>query len=438
MSQSSRSLPKPLQIANTGSLLIDRLLAPVNHLLASFIRGVKSDPDAPFDDFAFVRTGVMRVLSQSASGRDFLQLLHDIHGERLPRSTFFDSLHSQRRSQILGELNTQLSLRLVDQLPDLLAGFPALAKYQIFAIDGHHIAHAVHADRDENEEYVSANSLYVLNLHNGVLANLGAVQGEGVRRHEMPVFRGLVVDWLVKHADRRGISPILVVDPAFVDNAFWARMVAAGPQGALFIMRTKSNMKPIVWGDRPWDKADDINQGVLADETVSFDGRSRMRRIRYVDPESGQEYEFLTTVMDLEPGLIALLYLRRWRIEKVFDTSKNKFEETKAWATGSVAQRIQAHFVALAHNLLALLRQQLDREHGIREEKVEQKQKEALAKRRTRAAAAGRAVAKFHEKLPAVVQQTSQFVRALRNGILTSISWADSLDLFRRAMKCYL
>src|ERR1019366_6059903 len=105
----------------------------------------------------------------------------------------------------------------------------------------------------------------------------------------------------------------------------------------------------------------------------------QMRLIQYADPETGICYQFLTTDMELRPGVIAWLYLLRWRIEKVFDTSKNKLEETKAWATGEVARQIQGHFLALTHNLLVLLRGFLASDFGIREEKLEDKRSRHLA-----------------------------------------------------------
>ena len=83
----------------------------------------------------------------------------------------------------------------------------------------------------------------------------------------------------------------------------------------------------------------------------------------------------------------------RWRIGKVFDTGRNKLEETKGWATGEVAQDIRTHFFALTHNLLVLLRRQLEVTTGIREEKVETKRRKALKKREIKARESGRKVA---------------------------------------------
>jgi len=416
--------------------LLDQVLSPAVHTLDNYIRGVYRD--GPLDDFRFVRLGVCRVLSQAASGRDFLQMADDVLGEPVARSSFFDSLHCTRRLRMLAMLNAELVMRNKSSTNDLLAGFPELGDVPVFAVDGHHVEHAVHSPDDHKGEKVSSNNLYLLCLHTALLWNLGAVQGDGSHGHEMPVFRQRVIHWLPQWRVRKGRpAPIFVGDPAFVDKAFWTRM-AIGDTRARFITRTKANMKPIVYGSRRWNPEKVVNQGVTADVIVGFDGAVTMRMVRYTDPETATEYEFLTSVEDLDPGLIALLYLTRWRIEKVFDTTKNKLEETKSWAVGETAQEIRAHFVALTHNLLVLLRAELERGHGVREEKVERKRNAQTIRREQRAKKAGRKVAEVQRRLPAVVQLTAQYIRAVRNGILNGTRWIRALAQLHAATKSYL
>ena len=431
-----RAAPLSSSQLHSNPRLLDQVLAPAVHLLGNYVRGVYRE--GPLDDFRFVRLGICRVLSQAASGRDFIQMAREVLGEEVARASFFDSLHCPRRSKVLADLNAELVTRNRSGLEDLLARFPELKGIPVYAVDGHHIDHAVHSPSDRKGEKVSANNLYLLCLHSGLLWNLGAVQGDGRHRHEMPVFRNQVVPWLLTEKERRGAAaPIFIGDPAFVDKVFWTRMVLEGRR-ARFITRTKSNMKPTIYSSYGWDRKNLVNEGVEADLSVGFDGATTMRIIRYRDPESGVNYEFLTSVMDLEPGLIALLYLSRWRIEKLFDTTKNKLEETKSWAVGPVAQEIRAHLVALTHNLLVLLRGELAREHGIREEKVEQKRQGQLIQRQTQARALGRTVAAIQKFLPVAIQLTAQFIRTLRNGILLGMRWARALELLRASTKSYL
>jgi hypothetical protein len=197
-------------------------------------------------------------------------------------------------------------------------------------------------------------------------------------------------------------------------------------------------MKPIIYNARGWDTSHPANEGVQGDLLVGFDGACTMRMIWYRDTETGAEYEFLTTVRDLAPGLIALIYLMRWRIEKVFDTGKNKLQESKGWAVGEVAQEIRAHLFALTHNLLVLIRRHLDVSAGIREEKTVRKRAEALLKRETKAQESGNKVAAIHRLLPAVVQLTAQFIRTIRNGIVLRMRWLAALAPLRTSMTAYL
>ena len=292
--------------------MLEQLIAPAEHILDNYIRSVYRD--GPLDDFRFLRLGVRRVLSQSASGRDFLQQAREVFQEDLARSSFFDSLHSTRRRDLLGQLNDQLVSRACEDADDLLGGFPDLRKVPVFAVDGHHVEHAVHSPSDPKGDKVSSCNLYLLCLHTGLFRNFGAVQGDGRHGHEIPVFRQRLNHWISQWPRRKGQpKPIFVGDPAYVDNGFWTRMCLRF-DGARFITRAKANMKPTVFNRYGWDQIKAVNEGVEADLLVGFEGTCMMRMVHYRDPETGTAYEFLTSVMDLEPGLIALLYLTRWRI----------------------------------------------------------------------------------------------------------------------------
>jgi hypothetical protein len=436
-------LPPPLPRFPELSLdapLQDHLFAPVLDVLHHHARHTWECPEIP--DEEFLRLGCRRVLSQARSGRDFLQHQQEHGAPELKRAAFFAALHSPRRQALLHECATQLyrqgSRQLAQEGLDLLAAFGCLRHRAVWAVDGHQIEHACHALKDPKGAYVGAKSLYLLCLHTGLLHNLSPVQGEGIYRHELPVLRQHLPAWLQPQHRGRAHAPILVLDPAFVDKQFWTRMKLLGQAGAVAITRTKENMKPERYAALGWDAQDPVNLGVQAQHLVGFDGAITMRLIRYADPETGEVYEFLTTEMDLPPGLIAWLYLLRWRIEKVFDTAKNKLQETKAWATGTVAQSIQGHFFALTHNLLVLFRHALDTRHGVRETKLIEKRKKALAQREQRAQAAGRRVHPLHWKMPAVVQLSLQFIRTVRNYLWQQVSLAACLARLEAMLKAYL
>jgi len=103
-----------------------------------------------------------------------------------------------------------------------------------------------------------------------------------------------------------------------------------------------------------------------------------------------------------------------------------------------VAREIHSNFLALTHNLMVLLRRQLETEARAREEKVERKQEAAMEIRESRAKARGGKVAFIHSLMPIAVQLTAQFIRALRNGIIVGMRWLAAVEILRGAMKAYL
>jgi hypothetical protein len=85
-----------------------------------------------------------------------------------------------------------------------------------------------------------------------------------------------------------------------------------------------------------YDPNDPVNCGVESDEMAGY-AYAYLRRIVYRDPASGARFVFVTTELSLRPGLIALLYALRWKIERPTTSSKTNYIQQKAWATGATA-----------------------------------------------------------------------------------------------------
>ena len=165
-----------------------------------------------------------------------------------------------------------------------------------------------------------------------------------------------------------------------------------------------------------WNQSDRRNAGVLSDERVRFDSPCEFRRIRYIDPETGTEFEFLTTDFTPPPGIVALLYRRRWDIEKLFDVFENKLNDAKAWAVGPIPARVQSEFLVLLFNIALLLRTRLESHDGIRDAKAEDKYAARLKEREIRAEANGRTISPWVKALYIRPTQLScQFLRWLRD-----------------------
>ena len=384
-------------------------------------------------DARFIRLGLRRCLDHYDSGRDFLQELADT-GDPLARTTFFDSLHEPRRLAIITEVAARLAAHAAKELTevDWLASVPGLADREVWAVDGHQIEHACHALRDGNQARVPPGCLFALDLHQGLIHALAAHQGDGRRTHELKAFRACLPAHVArKHRPRR---PIVIGDMAYIDNSFWTRLRLRDTNSPVLITRQKDGMKPVSYGSLPFDRADPLNSGVLDYEMVGFDNALNMWRVTYKDLENGAEFVFLTTDGTLLPGVVALLYRLRWKIEKTFNTFKSKLHLTKAWANGNTAQEIQAHFSVLTHNLLALLLHRLDAEHAITEEKLTVRHEVAAAVRTAR----GIPHHPFYFIAKLALQLSCQFIRLVRTLLRRPTLWNEALPLFKLRLTAYL
>ena len=333
---------------------------PAMSLLHEYCRKQKTSGTLP--DERFLRLCLERCLGAFDSGRDFLQYEGD-NGRDLARATFFDSLHQPRRLEVISEVSERLVRHAAKQLEsvDWLKDVPGLQGRSVWAVDGHQIEHACHALRDDKHRRVPPGSLYALNLRQGILHSLAPFQGDAQRSHEVKVFKKVLSARIAKGAIPS--RTIVVADMAFIDNGYWTRLRLATPNSPALITRQKENMNPLSYGQIPFDRSDPINAGVLGYEMVGFDNCLAMYRVTYRDPDTGTELIFLTTDATLLPGVVALLYRLRWKIEKTYNTCKSKLHVTKAWANGTVAQELLTHVTAITHNLLSILLHRLSEEY---------------------------------------------------------------------------
>jgi hypothetical protein len=422
--------------------LEDVLMSPMIEASRSWCRDLRTEGDG-VDDESFLKLGVQRIMRNNESGRDFFQKASDCLDLPIERSAFFDLFRSARRLGVLKDTAAGLyddGCRLLEI--DTLARFPQLKGIEVIAGDGHLLSAACHAPRSPNGKKVASNSIHMLNIRNGLLFPLSAVQGDGRHAHELPALRRTMPRILKKL--RRGKANlkdvILLLDMAYNDTAFWSRMKYAKDAGAKVIMPQKSNLEAIPLEEVEFDRDDPINIGVVSVELVAFNNvhSSTMHRVVYRDPETGTEYVFLTTAMDLAPGLVAFLYLLRWRIEKVFDVFKNKLHEKKAWGNGQVCQQIQATFACVAHNLLVMFSAGLKRTYGIEPTKLQRKRDRAFEQREKNAAKNGRFVNPIVKMIEYPSQLSCQFIRSVRNGIDLRKTLREHLQPLRAAMEVYM
>lgn len=407
--------------------------SPVFRQLFSPVTEVYDDSQRQYDcqtitDLDFLEMGVLRCLSESTTGRDFIQRHGDHDRLEVKVDHFFKALKSSRRIENLASVNSLIAPLLKERIADPYASIAELNGFAIYAGDGHYHKGAAHdakrTSKNGTERKPSTGHFFMINLRTHYMSHLGTadVSGERKAEHDMRAIKKSAIEKL-RGGELKGTRVILVWDKAGIDFNFWNK--AKMNHGLYFISREKENMKLIGCGNRTWDADDKRNAGVLADEQVGpGSGGAMLRRITYRDPETQTLFKFITTEMTLPPGVICLLYKQRWDIEKVYDEFKNKMDETKSWGSGDASKTSHALFLCLAHNLMVLL-ESLISGHGVGNAKEIERKETRLRKARENGA---NFVATFLQRCTV---RSLKFIRWLRAFVYREVHWERAVDRLR-------
>jgi hypothetical protein len=341
----------------TDRTVLAQLVQPALDALAPIRASAQATP--VLDMKQFLTLGVLRHLRGVATLREQVQeLLHlDPSAETqvpLPRSTWSDALASPRRLQILTDMIAGLVRQADTVLPDRLAGIPGLGSRHVYALDGTYEQPSAHfrhrpprAGGDHNPKGHG-----LLTFHNLRLGVPVDVQVEVRSRHEITVLRDY--DKAPQAVTQRR-NALFVVDRAFIDAPFWD--VKKARLGITMITRMKSNLR--IDSTEALDvTADPVNEGVLRNLRVMLSSSRQPWRLITYRTRRGHQVEFLTNDFDLEPGVIAFLYSRRWEEEKCFDTWKNDFSQAKAWGKSPTAIDNQVRLAIITSILIAIILQE--------------------------------------------------------------------------------
>ena len=377
-------------------------------------------------DVDFIRLGVLRCISSVDSGRHFLQTADEIHDEQYPLSTYFKSLKSPRRMSMLEAVEQQSYTLYSETLSshgiDYLKSFPELNDYTVLAADGHFIDHACHTEKGSNGKVYAAGFIYTLNLRNGLLRPFSLITNGTKRHHEIPVLR----DQLNKQNRTKNSAEkcLYVYDKAVTDYAFWNQQIE---HGNLMISVLKENSVATFVKSISFDTDHKINTGV--EEYGIYENNGiRFSVVNYRDPETKVLHRFVTTVPEkINPGTIAMLYYKRWTIEKAFNNSKSNLKETKAWSSDKNSLKIQMCLTAMSYNLLRMVEELSKIQAPELIHPSDKKYAEALEKRQQAAQKKGRFVNPlfFNER---VVRISSYTIRAVQNAIITGKSFSSFIS----------
>lgn len=176
-----------------------------------------------------------------------------------------------------------------------------------------------------------------------------------------------------RNHDTRAMDAIPYEENSFYifDRAYndFGRLFTIDGVGAYFVVRGKknNNFKPMRWKRR-------LPAGVMSDAVGYMDGQltmskypEKIRRILYLDPESGRTFIFFTNALNINPLKVAELYHNRWQIELFFKWLKQHLKVKKFWGQTENAVRIQIYTAVTAYCMMAIVQKKMDVQRSIYE-----------------------------------------------------------------------
>ena len=157
-----------------------------------------------------------------------------------------------------------------------------------------------------------------------------------------------------------------IFDRAYND---FGRLFTINGVGAYFVVRGRKNndFRPMRWKRR-------LPTGVLSDAIGYMDGQltmskypEKIRRIIYLDSESGRKFIFFTNALDIGSLKVTELYHNRWQIELFFKWLKQHLKIKKFWGETENAVRIQIYTAITAYCMMAIVQKKMGVERSIYE-----------------------------------------------------------------------
>ena len=158
---------------------------------------------------------------------------------------------------------------------------------------------------------------------------------------------------------------IYVMDRGYID---FARLYRLQQTSAFFVTRTKRNFNCA----RLYSHSVDKSTGVQCDQTIRVRGfyaqrdyPAKLRRIRYVDPDTTKRLVFLTNNFTLPALTIAHLYRSRWQVELFFKWIKQHLRIKAFYGTSENAVKAQVWIAISVYVLVAIVKKQLSLDRSL-------------------------------------------------------------------------
>ena len=197
-----------------------------------------------------------------------------------------------------------------------------------------------------------------------------------VKMHTLLDLRGSIPSFIEvsdgKYPDVRILDQIVpepgsfyVMDRGYVD---FRRLYGFVLAAAFFVTRSKAGLKLRRLESRPIPPG----SGVRSDQIVWLANLSsirhypdKLRRVHYVDADTGKSLVFLTNNFELPALTIALLYKSRWKVELFFKWIKQHLRIKHFYGTSDNAVKTQVWIAVCVYGLVAIVKKQLQSDKSL-------------------------------------------------------------------------
>lgn len=171
----------------------------------------------------------------------------------------------------------------------------------------------------------------------------------GARQHD--------VGWLDNLSFEAGA--FYLMDRGYMD---FVRLALIARAGAFFVTRAKTNLQFTRHYSMTVDRltglrSDHVGKPALDKSRTAFP--MLLRRVKYIDLDTGKDFVFLTNNLEIPALTAAMLYKMRWRIELFFRWIKGHLRIKHYYGTSPNAVKTQIWIAVCTYLIIAILHKQL-------------------------------------------------------------------------------
>jgi len=150
-----------------------------------------------------------------------------------------------------------------------------------------------------------------------------------------------------------------IADKAYID---FERLYVIHQAESFFVTRAKDNMNY----RRLYSAKVNKSKGIKCDQTIMLNNYysakgypEKIRRVKYYDIDTDNEFDFITNNFRLPALKIALLYKHRWAVELFFKWIKQHLRIKTFWGYSENAVRIQIYSAIITYLTISIMKEKL-------------------------------------------------------------------------------